>query len=409
MMNFSLIISLEKHLRSSAKKKTKKRIRKKMICEFQWNEDGEWYIGILQRHNVEYDSQRQNIEQKVFLEHIYERKCLQKKFPLLCSIFGIQNFVTDFAWHADLHWFEEKLIQEHQIRAWIWYPPSFENPSSTFEEVDIYLESKFDIRLESLDKDKINFYKIPEYELSSVGLQILTHHTLTSVYNLDLQSKNALQVYNIIYEQIQKCHHPDRQVNARQIYYLTSRLFADKQPFVQEILHLGIDIKNFFAKQLHLNNLTPLLSNLLQLDEGGGQQLELFDAFVCVIPANKQVNAQTVHRDSLYESVSLFFYLKEPCDPQTGFFTFSHRLLTTVKQGIGTYRKPQIQVGDILLMSGKMLHHGLASTTIHDTPRLLFIFQYRKKMKRLERSQLLATASEAQRTFPELFPTSFDV
>ncbi len=398
---FNLIRKKKKKLH--AKKKfffitKKKPTKKKMLGEFAWDADGASYLGILKQHPL--DPEIRSEEGKLFNSVSPEEiKANKKKFPLLYHIFGWYGFFGDDNWDEDREFLEDSLAEEAGFTAWIWYPASFGYSESSFEEVKVTHdpEKKGDIHIHALDGEEIILTTLTKDNLfETQGFEVVKSSELKSKYEFDLCNDTSKRVFETLRDKICLRNHADREVNGRQIYYLTKNLF-------DELEH--DDVMSYFEEKLHLRKLYPLICDCLFTDP---EDNELFNAFACVIPAGKHIGPQAVHRDSLYDSVSLFFYLSEPCDPQTGFFPFSHRILTAVKHQISTQQCPKLDVGDVLFMDGKLLHHGLGSTTfVHDQPRILFIFQYRAKCTRAKRSKNIQRALQATSHHPDQFVTNF--
>lgn len=343
-----------------------------MLCEVVWSNDKK-FLGLL-------GSWSNNVP--------LERKPL----PFIRSLFGappIEQFPSE------LSWLEEKLQKVEPFTAKIWYPASLEFPEDSFESVTIRRSAAKKQRIEvysESEQTKISILPILPNDYHSMGLKIFTKRELLDLYDVDLSTGRSFHqsLLKRIHLKAEKRDErmegrmEERRVQKRQIYYLN-----DHKELEQE---------------LGLEKLHPVIKALL-----GGSLIEMWNAFVVVIPAGKSVPPQTIHRDSFFDSLSLFFYLDKPNEPQTRFYPFTHRLLRFSE----TAMEPHIEVGDLLIMDGLLCHGGMGSERIrertNEEPRVLYVLQYRKKMSRKERVKILQERKEIIQRSQSSFPTVFQV
>jgi hypothetical protein len=344
-----------------------------MLCEIEW--DKQVYVGVIQHTET---------------PHTYSPEELKgttttTKYSFLCKTFGESGIVKGKSWNGEQKQFEEEFEQQELVRACIWYPCSFLAPGDTYEQILLQKSPVLKMFGGPQFLERIHWSLI-DHNLKTTGYEVFRADSLLKNFHLEL-TKECKYLYDKVLTLATQT--PDREVAQRQIFYLNEKNHISAK-----------DVET----SLQLHKIYPLLEKYFEK-----KQFELWNAFLCVVPANKMVPAQMVHRDTCYESLSVFFYLRSPCDPQTGFFSFTHRLVMGIKQGIGSQaEKPRLEVGDILLMNGQLFHYGLESTQPYPVPRILFIFQYRTVVSRLERSRMVHRFKRITTEYPDYFPTIFN-
>ncbi len=335
-----------------------------MIGEFKWSDEKK-YLGVILEHNhIPPDKHATYSEQNFEID-----------FNLLLNIFGPSGFAMSSRFDADRVWLQENLIKNEMFEAFIWYPANVNTSTDEFEKVHIERgEAKYDIHITSHgeeDLEVICFYKISPNDFTTNGLSIINEAKMKDTYSIDLSD------YRDFNDEISaKLVHVDRTVTERHIHYL------DKLIPLQQL--------SYYEERLGLNRLHNMVKILCHADK-----IELWNAFVVVVEANKLTPIQILHRDAYYDSVSLFFYLDEPCDPGTMFWPLTHRLTGALVEGLCTSQAPKLKVGQILAMHGRMLHQGCPSSSIHSKQRMLYVFQYRPCMKRAERARVVSEIKHA--------------
>ncbi len=337
-----------------------------MLCEFTWS-DNNTYIGIIQQHPYIPHEKHKEISEQDF----------EDEFALLTNIFGANAFLPSSRFDRDRIWLRENLHQTDKFDAYIWYPADINTRVDAFEKVRIQrAESKFDIKITAIEEgveeeEVINYSKISKNDFFSAGLCILDETKLKDSYKLDLSAKLDFND-----EISRKLSQVDRVVTERHIHYLDKLL--PLEPLI------------YYEERLGLDKLHPLIKHFLQ-----EERIELWNAFVVAVESNKLAPAQILHRDSYYDSLSLFFYLDVPCDPGTFFWPFTHRLTGAIKEGLVSEFCPTLKVGNILVMHGRMLHQGCASTVLQARKRMLYVFSYRSRMPRSQRAKLVEATKNA--------------
>ncbi len=330
-----------------------------MLCEFTWSDDA-LYLGIIQRHGYKPHEKHTAVSEQSPLE-----------FQLLQHIFGKEGFVPSSRFDPDRRWLQENLQTSETFEAFIWYPCNMVSLEDQFEKVSISRgEKKYEIQITSMDGEVIPYTKV-SMDFFPAGFCQLDETKLKDSYDLDLTSQ---QDFN--QEIIGLLRHADRTVTRRRIHYL------DKLIPLLPLTH--------YEQRLKLERIHPLIRHFLNVED-----IYLWNAFVVVIDANQQIPAQIMHRDTLCESVSLFFYLDDPCDPGTAFWPYSHRLTGAIKEGLTSKVCPKLHKGQMIAIHGRMLHQGCESTTSHAQRRVLYVFQYRPVMSRSDRSKSILDADHA--------------
>ncbi len=359
---------------STVKKREK---TNQMLCECQWGADEQYYLCIIKK-SLPFvpDAEQLSIEEDDAL-------------PLCKQIWGKQAIMKGLI--SDCYWLEQQLINREPFSAILWYPASFLCPEDMHEKVTLQYQWRghfdVDIHSETKDHDRIPMRPVNFNKFASCGWEVVPWKHNQPMSTLSNFHAKLLELVHI-----QK---PHREVQKRQIYYL-SELFKK---------HGKIALKEI-ENDFELHELHPLLKSCMHLT--ASEELELWNAFVVVIPAGKKVPPQIVHRDSFYQSVSVCFYLDEPCDPQTSMYPFTDRLLNGIRQGFIQPSTPRLlPLENVLIMNGRLLHFGAGSTQIHDKTRVLYIFQYRPKMTRAQRSKQVQMASKSVTTGSEATMTTF--
>lgn len=362
-----------------------------MLCEVAWTKGQYFLAALIKNPEIPQKVSPQDTDTKE------ERESLS--FPLLNTIFGPYSFLKGY--RKEHEWLQNQL-QEFQepFQATLWYPAFFTTPGllsddssdsvevdtnvvdtaggDSFEQVLISRSSdeKEQIKIISRkDKSPIE-YVVVKPLFVHFGFQLVTANMLQKKYGFNLL-ENGPRFHKKVLKEISR-KDSDRTVKNRLIYYLDS-LFPD--------MSLGEIAKEY----LDLDYIMPLIGCLMQWNQRAHAQIELFSAFVVVVPTGKEVPDQMIHRDSLYESMSIFFYLDDLCEPRTGFFPFTHRLLQPleIEQSVleGEFI-PKMRRGDVLFMDGRLSHHGLGSHgKVNDRPRVLYVFQFQLKCGRKQQSQ----------------------
>ncbi len=250
----------------------------------------------------------------------------KSSFPLLCDMFDNLDVIVGY--EEDL----EHLNDQTSKKCVVVYLPTFECPEETSEDVTLLLEKKL-----ILDKDgeEIKITKLSLNKFESFGFDIFEADGL------------LLEKADLFHKHIQKTlKKNDRTVNGRKIYYI---LENNKFDFIS-------------------HSILDLIKERLHCDE-----IEMWNAFISVVPANTSLKNQTVHRDCLSKSISLFFYLDDITFPQTQFFPFTHRILSNVTTSV----VPNLLKHQILMMNGLLLHGGMQGKPTEN--RTLYVLQYRDK------------------------------
>ena len=225
----------------------------------------------------------------------------------------------------------------------IWYPASFDCPTDQFEPVIVGPE----LKINNLEGDIIQFHSLRENKLQSFGFELIP---------------NVISNYESFHDWIItkiKMNENDKCINKRKIFYLDT------------LTQLNFSLLE--SKIQFDSNVIDKIKKYLKTDD-----LELWNAFVSYIPLGLVCPDQVIHRDCLYDSISLFFYLDDSTDPKTQFFPFSHRLVLCIENGLSVPFIPDLKKGDVFLMDGKLFHGGVKGET-SKKDRLLYVFQYRDK------------------------------
>lgn len=331
-----------------------------MLAEFEWYETKITFLGVVIQNPITNKTK------------LNEDFCL----PKLIEIFGKEAFLKGF--ESDQEWLENNINTRERFKGFIWYPSSFEcSQKDQYESITLLYENN---RLHLFDSDNfsIKYHKLNG--LYSFGYEIFQNCTI------DFNNFNDFVLKCLRFQKI-----PHKTINKRNIYYLDqlTKLNLDE-------LTIKFNEKIYEKIKTHLNC----------------ENLELWNAFVVIVPSNISCPDQVVHRDCLYDSVSLFFYLDEPTDPGTGFFPFTHRLLLGVKDNCSKPQFPKLNPLDILMMDGKLYHYGLGNNeqVENHSNRMLYVFQYRdKSLIRSKRTSRIKFIEDKIQQFPDQFPTLFKI
>ncbi len=324
-----------------------------MLAEFNW--ENKTFLGILvQSHE--------------------KTKTTNKTFPKLIELFGVESLPLGY--ESDQEWLENLLTEKNDAKGFIWYPVSFESPiKNQYESVHIFTNPNFKIM--TLDeKDEIKFHK-PK-GLKSFGFEIFPK-AITSFHHL----------HSLILSKLQTNSTSHKSINKRNIFYLDQLTNLNFDQLQEKIT---FDPLIFFKMKSYLKT----------------DSLQLWNAFVSIVPPGLLCPDQVVHRDCLYDSISLFFYLEEPCQPGTEFFPFTHRLLQGIKENCSQGIIPILKPLDIIMMDGKLYHHGIGG--LSTSKRILYVFQYRdNNQKRNQRCLKLKFIENLISNFSDSFPTTFKI
>lgn len=228
---------------------------------------------------------------------------------------------------------------------YIWYPASFQYPTDQFEKV---IFQKNSTKIYSLEMQEIKYQKPCKQ-----GFEILKDGII---------NENNFHESVIKFIKTHKSSH--KSINKRQIFYLDQ-----------------------IEKQVEFNlNVFIIIKNILDCSE-----LELWNAFVSYIPKGLDCPDQIIHRDCLYDSVSIFFYLDDSNTPKTQFFPFTNRLIDNLVEPT----IPNLSKNQVLIMDGKLLHGGIKGIALDN--RYLYVFQYRNAQQ--SRSQRIRHDTTNHTTF----------
>ncbi len=263
---------------------------------------------------------------------------------LSCSFLGVLIETIDknkLDLKLELKWLEQIRKSSKKFNGFIWYPASFDSPIDQFESVVISPT----LEITNQDNEKINFYLLDGFR--SFGFEFITN--AISNYN---------SFHNWIIEKI-KINQNDKCINKRKIFYL------------DKLTDLNLDL---LESKIQFDNIViNKIKTYLKSDE-----IELWNAFISYIPIGLTCPDQVIHRDCLYDSISLFFYLDESTNPKTQFFPYSHRLLSSIRDNLSIPFIPDLKEADVFLMDGKLFHGGLKGE-VQTKDRILYVFQYRNK------------------------------
>ncbi len=289
--------------------------------------------------------------------------------PLVSKIFGSDGLLSGFK--KDHEWLEVHLsTQEEEFPGFIWYPASFEFPENQIEPVLISCTSN-KLRIFSMDHDEIKWTKLNKNKLKSMGFDVFPKSILAG---------DKLYEYTLKYIKSTKS---EKCINKRKIYYFEDLKVIESYIEFNPIIYLKI------KESLHC------------------EEIELWNAFISFVPVGTTCLNQVVHRDCLYDSISIFFYLDDSNIPMTQFYPMSHRLLSSVQDGFSKPHIPELKTNDILMMDGKLFHGGLKGTPVNRN-RMLYVFQYRDKREK-RTTQVKKMKFIEQLAQKDSFPTIFKI